>query len=37
MALMGQVEERFRLPLCPMADEAKKTLRSVLSELGLLG
>ena len=36
MALLGQVEERFRLPLCPMEDTAKETLRGVLRELGLL-
>lgn len=37
MALMGLAEEQFRLPMCPMGDEPKGTLRGVLGDMGLLG
>lgn len=36
MAMMGLVEEVFRLPLCPMGDDLKKTLRATLKEYELV-
>jgi 4-hydroxy-tetrahydrodipicolinate synthase len=36
LAMMGRIEEVYRLPLCPMDDGLKETLRKVLSGLGLL-
>ena len=36
LALMGQAGDTLRLPLCPMTDGAKETLRGILDELGLL-
>jgi 4-hydroxy-tetrahydrodipicolinate synthase len=36
LAMMGQVEESFRLPLCPLSDEKKKVLHRMLSENGVL-
>ncbi len=36
MAMMGQVEEVFRLPLCSMSDKLKETLRATLKECGVL-
>jgi 4-hydroxy-tetrahydrodipicolinate synthase len=36
LALMGQIEETYRLPLVPMADNNKATLRQTLATLGLV-
>jgi len=36
MAMMGLLEENFRLPLVPITDKSRTKLREVLSELGLL-
>jgi 4-hydroxy-tetrahydrodipicolinate synthase len=36
MAMMGLIEEVYRLPLCPMTDEQKTQLRGCLKELKLL-
>jgi 4-hydroxy-tetrahydrodipicolinate synthase len=37
MALMGLIEERFRLPLVPVQEKTRAHLRDVLQELGVLG
>jgi 4-hydroxy-tetrahydrodipicolinate synthase len=36
MAMLGQVEEEFRLPLCPMSGKNKAVLRATLQKTGLL-
>jgi len=36
LAMMGKVQEEFRLPLCGMSDANRKVLAKVLSGLGLL-
>src|SRR5437870_698222 len=36
MALMGLLEEKFRLPLVPITDKSRTKVREVLSELGVL-
>lgn len=36
MHMMGMIEEVYRLPLCPMADNLKDTLRQTLKATGLL-
>ena len=36
MALMGLLEEQFRLPLVPVQDPTRARMRELLSELGLL-
>ncbi len=36
MALMGLLEDRFRLPLVPVLDQTRARLREVLKELGVL-
>jgi len=36
MAMMGMMEEVYRLPLCPMTDELKARLRKTLVELKLV-
>ena len=36
MAMMGLIEETYRLPLCPMSDSLKATLKRTLQELDLL-
>lgn len=36
MAMMGLLEENFRLPLVPITEKSRLRLREVLSELGLL-
>jgi len=36
MALMGKVEEVFRLPLCPLSDETRDQLKAVLKEQKLI-
>jgi 4-hydroxy-tetrahydrodipicolinate synthase len=36
MALMGLLEDRFRLPLVPVQDQTRARLRDVLKELGVL-
>lgn len=36
MALMGLLEEEFRLPLCPPSDENRAFLKSVLKDQGLI-
>jgi 4-hydroxy-tetrahydrodipicolinate synthase len=35
LAMMGMIDERYRLPLVPMAPENKARLRSVVEDLGL--
>ncbi|MBI4398637.1 MAG: 4-hydroxy-tetrahydrodipicolinate synthase [Candidatus Omnitrophica bacterium] len=35
LALMGKIEEQYRLPLCPMSKDNKEKLRNVLSGLGV--
>src|SRR5438477_12724576 len=37
MAMMGLLEENFRLPLVPITDKSRARIREVLAELGLLG
>ncbi len=37
MALMGLLEERFRLPLVPVQDKTRSRLRELLQGLGVLG
>ncbi|MHC4599606.1 MAG: 4-hydroxy-tetrahydrodipicolinate synthase [Planctomycetota bacterium] len=36
LALMGKIEEEFRLPLCPMAPANRERLKGVMQEYGLL-
>src|SRR2546423_4295259 len=36
MAMMGLLEEHFRLPLVPIAETSRERIREVISELGLL-
>ncbi|MBM4153383.1 MAG: 4-hydroxy-tetrahydrodipicolinate synthase, partial [Kiritimatiellaceae bacterium] len=36
LALMGKIEETYRLPLCELAATDKETLRKVLASAGLL-
>ena len=36
LAMLGLIEEVYRLPLCPMADNLKDTLRATLTGLDLL-
>jgi len=36
LAMMGQIEEAYRLPLVPMADNNKTQLRKTLASLGLV-
>lgn len=36
MAMMGLIEERYRLPLCEMSDGAKAALKATMSSVGLL-
>lgn len=36
LAMMGKIEEVYRLPLCPMEDSLKENLKSVLSDLNVL-
>ncbi|HYJ45686.1 MAG TPA: dihydrodipicolinate synthase family protein, partial [Pyrinomonadaceae bacterium] len=36
LALMGMLEENFRLPLMPVSDETRQRVRKVIAELGLL-
>lgn len=36
LAMMGQIEEVYRLPICPMDAAKKETLRECLQELGLV-
>jgi dihydrodipicolinate synthase/N-acetylneuraminate lyase len=36
MAMMGLLEENFRLPLVPIQDKSRARVREVLEELGLL-
>ncbi len=37
LAMMGRIEEEFRLPLCPMSEENKRKLAETLERYGLLG
>ena len=37
MAMMGLLEENFRLPLVPITDKSRAKLREVITDLGLLG
>ena len=36
LAMMGRIEENYRLPLCPMKPENRAKLEKVLTEQGLL-
>lgn len=36
LAMMGMIEETYRLPLVPISEQSKTKLRPVLAELGLL-
>jgi 4-hydroxy-tetrahydrodipicolinate synthase len=36
MAMMGLLEENFRLPLVPITEKSRARVREVLSELGVL-
>jgi 4-hydroxy-tetrahydrodipicolinate synthase len=36
MAMMGLVEESFRLPLCPLSEEKRKQLEEILTQTGVL-
>ena len=36
MAMMGLLEENFRLPLVPIKEESRTRIREVITELGLL-
>jgi len=36
LAMMGRIEEVYRLPLVPMKNETRTKLEKVVSELGLL-
>jgi 4-hydroxy-tetrahydrodipicolinate synthase len=36
MAMMGLLEENFRLPLVPVQEQSRVRIREVLVELGLL-
>lgn len=36
LALMGKINEEFRLPLCPMADANKEKLKKALKDYGLI-
>jgi 4-hydroxy-tetrahydrodipicolinate synthase len=35
LAMLGQIEEEYRLPICSMSDEAKATLRETMRTVGL--
>jgi 4-hydroxy-tetrahydrodipicolinate synthase len=37
MAMMGLLEENFRLPLVPIQEQSRVRIRQVITELGLLG
>ena len=37
LAMMGMIEESYRMPLCPMAPATRARLESVLRERGLIG
>jgi len=36
LAMMGRMEERFRLPMCPISDENRDKLRGLLETYELL-
>jgi dihydrodipicolinate synthase/N-acetylneuraminate lyase len=36
MAMMGLIEEVYRMPLCPMSDALKEKLSESLRELNIL-
>jgi 4-hydroxy-tetrahydrodipicolinate synthase len=36
LALMGKINEEFRLPLCPMADANREKLKKALKDYGLI-
>jgi 4-hydroxy-tetrahydrodipicolinate synthase len=36
LAMMGMIEERYRLPLVPMSKKHRPALKSILEELQLL-
>ncbi len=36
LALMGKIEERYRLPLVPLSDKHRPRLKTILDELGLI-
>lgn len=35
LAMLGQIEEEYRLPMCSMSDDAKATLRETMRTIGL--
>ena len=36
LAMMGRIEEVYRLPLCPMKKETRAKLEKIVSELALV-
>ena len=36
LAMMGMIEENYRLPLVPIQEKSKAKVREVITELGLL-
>ena len=36
MAMMGLLEENFRLPLVPIQEKSRARIREVIAELGIL-
>jgi len=36
LAMMGRMEEVYRLPLVPLSPDARQHVRAVVAELGLL-
>ena len=36
LAMMGMIEENYRLPLVPIQEKSKSKVREVITELGLL-
>mgnify|MGYP000633598757 CR=1 FL=1 len=36
LAMMGMIEERYRLPMVPMSDKHRPKLKTILKDLGLL-
>jgi 4-hydroxy-tetrahydrodipicolinate synthase len=36
MAMMGLLEENFRLPMVPIQEKSRASIRAVLAELGLV-
>jgi 4-hydroxy-tetrahydrodipicolinate synthase len=36
LAMMGRIEEEYRLPLCEIGEANRRTLRATLEDLGLV-